>query len=130
MQLCPAPWSDSVFPSGSRQRDPSPPAQTVSFFPGAPAGAFSVQAEDSVTHLRGSSSATLAESASQVQINVQLQPLATLAGTVFRPDGKTPATNVAVQLEGAVNVATDTDSAGKVSFRDLPLGPYVLSARS
>ena len=91
-------------------------------FPGSPAGGFDLQAEDPITQLHGSNSGTLGEKMVSIDINVPLQPLATLAGIVLLPNGVTPATNATVKLAGGDSPATaDTDSAGRVSFVDLKL---------
>lgn len=100
-------------------------------FPGTPAGSFTLRAVDPVTKLSGTVSATLPSTATLFQINVPLQPLATLAGTVFRPDGLTPAANVAVTLTRGNFVRTaDTDENGRVAFVDLALGDYTVRAQA
>ncbi len=100
-------------------------------FPGAPAGSFSLQAEDPATRVKGQNSGVLGENVTRLEINVALQPLTVLAGTVLRPDGKAPATNATVRLQaGGANFSADTDAAGRVSFRDLPLGDYTVTAQS
>jgi concanavalin A-like lectin/glucanase superfamily protein/Big-like domain-containing protein/thrombospondin type 3 repeat protein len=100
-------------------------------FPGTPAGAFSLQAEDPITNRRGDNNGVLPENVALFQIDVPLQPLATLAAQVFLPDRATPATNATVRLTagGSVFVA-DTDSTGRVAFVDLPLTRYTLRASS
>ncbi|MEO8425619.1 MAG: Ig-like domain-containing protein, partial [Verrucomicrobiota bacterium] len=100
-------------------------------FPGTAAGNFTLEAEDPVTKFKGNASGTLAENASALRTDVPLQPLALLAGTVFEPDGVTPATNATVRLtSGGLLLTTDTDSTGRVAFVDLPLGNYTLRADS
>ncbi|MEI7731986.1 MAG: Ig-like domain-containing protein [Verrucomicrobiota bacterium] len=100
-------------------------------FPGTPAGRFDISAMDSVTKLKGSRSGVLPDNTALYQIDVPLQALATLAGTVYRPDGITPASNVTVNLSnGGGNYFADTGTDGRVSFADLPLGSYGLLAAS
>jgi hypothetical protein len=114
------------------------PSRTVSTgpdgqfsFPGTPAADFILEAQDTTRGFRGSVSGTLPATASQVSVNVQLQPLTRLAGRVLEPDGVTPATNATVRLLGPSGPATtDTDALGRVAFADLPLGNYVLRADS
>src|SRR4029079_6367839 len=62
-------------------------------FPGTAAGNFTLEAEDPLTKFQGNASGTLAENVSALRTDVRLQPLARLAGTIFEPDGATPATN-------------------------------------
>ncbi len=82
--------------------------------------------------LSGSASTTLA--ADQVSdVTVKLQPTATITGTIFLPNGQSPATsgslrvrqdNVYPYAEFVFNLATATD--GVYRFERLPLGTYTL----
>jgi hypothetical protein len=100
-------------------------------FPGVPAGPFELTAFNPVNGLAGSSSSVLPETAASFEINVPLQPLATLAVRVFRPDGITPATNATVVVKGLALVrSADTDPLGAVRFGDLPLQSYEVLASS
>lgn len=100
-------------------------------FPGTAEGSFTLQAQDPLTKFTGSVAGTLAENAGVLRVDVPLEPLARLSGTVFEPDGVTPASNATVRLTGPVGlVSTDTDSTGRVAFVDLPLGNYTLHADS
>lgn len=98
-------------------------------FPGTPAGSFEIDAEDPVSHLRGSVTGTLPENTASLQLTLQIQPLARLAGTVYQPNGSV-ATNASVRLTGLKTANSDTDAAGRVVFADLPLGTYGLRATS
>jgi len=96
-------------------------------FPGTPAGPFILNVEHPITKVRGSGSATLPENAATFEINVPLDPLAAVTIAVRRPGGVQPATNVTVKFGG---VSADTDSSGRVTFSDQPLGEYVVTATS
>src|SRR5207253_2216557 len=69
-------------------------------FPGAPAGAFTLEAEDPVTKFKGLSSGTLPEGAAVAHSDIHLEPLVRFTLVVFEPDGLTPATNATVRLRG------------------------------
>jgi hypothetical protein len=100
-------------------------------FPGTPSGKFELTVTDTVTKLTGGRSGTLPENVSTFQVNIPLQPLATLAGTIFQPDGVTPATNATVRLNrmySLVSFSADTDSAGRVKYVDLALASYIVRA--
>ena len=100
-------------------------------FPGSAAGGFTLEAGDPLTKFTGSVAGTLLETTSVLRVDVPLQSLARLAGTVLEPDGATPATNATVRLNGNnLSFTTDTDGAGRVAFVDLPLGSYTLRADS
>ena len=96
-------------------------------FPGTPAGAFTLEATDVVSGLRGTASAVLPENAVTFALNVQIQQLASLRVTVRRPGGATVATSATVALGGR---SADTDANGQVLFSNLPLGDYKLRATS
>jgi hypothetical protein len=96
-------------------------------FPGTPAGAFTLTAEDPATRLSGSVTGTLPESAPALTLDVSLQPLARIAVIVVRPDGITPAANTAVTFG---NVTVNTDPEGRAEFVHLPLGNYHVRAQS
>ena len=100
-------------------------------FPGTPAGAFSLDAQDPSTHVHGGVSGVLPDGTTVFSLNVPLQPLARLAVIVFDPDGVTPATNATVQLIGPrAHFTTDTDGAGRAAFADVPLDSYSVRADS
>ncbi len=62
-----------------------------------------------------------------MDVTISLQPLATIAGQVFLPDGITPATNATVTLG---RWSSDTDINGRVSFVDLPLSSHQVTAQA
>ncbi len=99
-------------------------------FPGSGAGGFTLIAEDPFTKFTGTVSGTLPENVGLLRVDVPLQPLVRLAGTMLEPDGVTPVTNATVQLSGPRSFTTDTDVAGRVAFVDLPLGEYIVRADS
>jgi hypothetical protein len=101
-------------------------------FVGVAAGNFEIEALDPVTKLSGKRSATLPENTPSLTLNIPLQALAGLAGTVFRPDGVTPATNATIRLldnRRRPVRTSDTDEEGRVSFSDLPLANFILRAQ-
>ncbi|MEO7676848.1 MAG: Ig-like domain-containing protein, partial [Verrucomicrobiota bacterium] len=99
-------------------------------FPGVPAGPFTLSAEHPITKLRGQNSGTLPENVMSFQIDVALQPLASVVVHVVQPDGITPATNARVNLTGSSVRNADTDGSGRAQFGDLPLQSYTVRASS
>ncbi len=73
----------------------------------------------------GAGSGAILQDSQFVTNNLMLSPSASIAGTVFRPDGLTPITNVQVTLRG-VGLTRNTDTAGQYRFDALPLGGYTL----
>ena len=63
-------------------------------------------------------------------VTVALQPTATITGTIYRPNGQTPASDGTVTLNPgsfqAKNIVLTTDSAGVYRFEGLPLSAYNL----
>jgi hypothetical protein len=101
-------------------------------FPGTPAGAFQISAVHPVTGLRGASSAVLPQNVPAFAVDVAIEPLATVSGIVYLPDGSTPADQATVTLSSGPGIVrqSDTDSDGRVFFADLRLGRYTVQARS
>ncbi len=102
-------------------------------FPGTPAGALTISAEDPLTHGRGSTSTTLPATAALFEVNVALAPVANLTVTVFEPDGTTPAALATVRIPvGNKIIAVDTDAQGQARFDSLELSPqsYAVTAES
>ena len=73
-----------------------------------------------MTKFKGNASGTLAENVSVLRTDVP-RTAGAAGGTVFEPDGATPATNSTVRLIGGSSLTTDTDRTGRVAFVDLPL---------
>ncbi|HKS38859.1 MAG TPA: LamG-like jellyroll fold domain-containing protein, partial [Verrucomicrobiae bacterium] len=96
-------------------------------FPDALPGPFSLTAIDPETQFPTSKSATLPDRTSGFEIDILLQPVASISGTIYQPDGVTPATNATVEFTGLI---LDTDPSGRVAFTRLRIGSYVLRANS
>ncbi|HET6407449.1 MAG TPA: Ig-like domain-containing protein, partial [Chthoniobacteraceae bacterium] len=99
-------------------------------FPGAPAGSFQLSAAHPVSSLRGAQSGVLPENASFVELNVPLEGLGSINALVLLPDGIKPATNASVTITAGNNRSADVNAAGRVTFGDLPLGTFSLTANS
>jgi hypothetical protein len=100
-------------------------------FPGTPAGPFQLQASGPNSKLQGTGSGVLPENAPTFELNVALQALGTIAGTIYQPDGVTPATQATVVLQAPwLRLSADADASGRVSFGDVPLGGYSVLATS
>jgi hypothetical protein len=102
---------------------------------GVAAGSFLIRADGRLaTGLASGDSGvvrgTLPTGATSLQIDIPFNPRANLIATVFEADGVTPATNAAITLSGASSALRDTDAQGRVTFGNLPLGGYALSAIS
>ncbi len=65
-------------------------------------------------------------------MNIPLEALAVLSGTIYLEDRITPATNATVRLmrNGTITLARDSDEHGRVQFSDLPLGSYNIVANA
>ncbi len=77
-------------------------------------------------------STTLAANGDTVELPLVLPPAATISGTVYRPDGATPAPNIRVTLRrqdgGLATQVVQTGSDGSYRFRGLALANYMVSA--
>lgn len=87
------------------------------------AGSFSVQANSSATGQSGYSYGTLAPNGSQT-VTITLSSNFSITGTIFLPDGVTPAPGVTVQLNQGSAGSTTTNSAGSYQFNNLVVGGY------
>src|SRR5260221_2765872 len=92
-------------------------------FPDTVPGPFSLAALDPVTHFVSLRSATLPHQTWTFAIDIPLVPVAALAGTIYRPDGLTPATNGSVHFNG---LWVDTGERGRGAVTRLPLGTHAL----
>ena len=89
------------------------------------AGAFTVEAASG--GLSGSATGTLAGDTT-VSVTVQLQPVASVAGVVYLPNGQTPAAG-RIDLWNGVSIQTAILAAdGSYRFDGLPLGQFQLKA--
>ncbi len=125
--LVTAAYSDGITPPRSVTAGPD----GAFSFPGSPAGAFSLKAEDPVTHLQGKNEAVLPDNVASFQISVALEPLGSIVVTVLRPGGVVPATNVTVSISGSSKkLNADSLTGSSVRFDGLPLDGYRIVARS
>jgi len=102
-------------------------------FPGSPAGSFTLTARHPVTQLTGSIGGELPEDVSQLEVNISLEPLASLTVIALRPDGVTPATNVNILADGIGipdTASADALDVDRVQFTGLRLGRYRVTVRS
>ena len=134
-------YGEAFVPGASvtlRMSDGLAPARTVTTgpdgqfsFPGTPAGAFRLEAEEPVKHFRGALEGTLPENIATLAVTVQLLPLARVAGRVFEPDGVTPVTNATVRLTdpytGAVVAETNTFPSGVALLTNIMEGTYQMT---
>jgi len=104
---------------------------------GVPAGSFTVTANGILPNGQpsgnsGSVRATLPSGLAAMNVDVPLDPRASIIVQVFEVDGRTPAANAAVNLfrtNGFVGTR-DTDPDGRALFGNLPLGNYGMVAIS
>ena len=88
------------------------------------AGTFTITATSG--GLQGTGSGTLTDG--QVnQITIALQPTASIAGTVFGPDGQTPASDARIVVSGAGSANAGVNTDGTFRVDKLPLGTYSIS---
>ena len=91
------------------------------------AGAFTISATDTTTQLSGTATGSVSVNGS-TPITVTLQPAGNIGGTVFGPDGATPAPGIQVQLQGQVNRTTTSAADGSYQFATVPINTYALAA--
>ena len=90
---------------------------------------YRVLASDPVSGLSGAAIVEI-DPAQTTSVTVTLNGIGHISGTVYRPDGTTPASDVVVSLSPDGDVQT-TDAAGYFRFMDLSVGTtYTLQARS
>ena len=94
-------------------------------FTGVLAGPFFIAATDPATLLGGSVSGSVAVNNS-TSVTVNLQPAGNILGVVYASDGKTPLSNMIVQLSGPTSRQTSSASDGSYNFSAIPLGTYTL----
>jgi protocatechuate 3,4-dioxygenase beta subunit len=97
-------------------------------FSGVFAGGFSVNARNPANGLTGYGSGTLAYNSTST-VSIMLQSAGTINGTVFAPDGVTPAAGVTVQLNAPYGPQATTGSNGTYQFTNLGLSYYSFTAR-
>lgn len=123
-------FSDGVTPSRTVTSGPNGGFN----FPGSPMGAFHLNASYALPGavgltVSGQANGTLSTVATNVSVNIQLQPLTSLAVHVVRDDGVTPALNTTVTIYGGQ--AQDTSTNGDVVFSNLQIpGNYLVTAIS
>ncbi|RIL00281.1 MAG: hypothetical protein DCC71_18835, partial [Proteobacteria bacterium] len=119
--------ADGVSPQRTVTADPS----GVFSFPGTPAGAFTLSAEDPATDFQGAASGVLPEGSARLQVDVALQPLTNASFLVLEPGGLAPADATVTLALANGSLSLDTDAAGRVVFESVPLcGACRVSARS
>jgi len=89
------------------------------------AGPFFVSATDPVTLLGGSVSGSVSLNGS-TSVTVNLQPAGNILGVVYASDGKTPLSNMTVNLSGPTTRQTSTGVNGSFNFTAIPLGTYTI----
>jgi hypothetical protein len=75
----------------------------------------------------GTASAAITTNGQTVTANIMLQPTATISGTVYRSDGKTPVANATITMPYSALSAT-TNSTGNFTIANLPLSTYTVDA--
>jgi hypothetical protein len=116
--------SQTIF--GGTQNGATSAAGTVTFT-SVFAGPFGVVATDPVTQLAAQGSGTVAAGAT-ARVALSLPAAGTIQGTVFGPDGTSPATGTAVQLAGPAARRTIVGGDGRFAFATVPTGVYALEA--
>jgi hypothetical protein len=91
------------------------------------AGSFNITASNPATQLSGNATGSVSVNGS-TPITVQLQPAGSISGTVYQPDGVTPAVGISVQVQGEVVQSTTSAGDGTFQFPTLPTSTYTLTA--
>lgn len=117
---------------GSFQREADTDADGRYTFERVVPGPLTFEAEETNSPgLIGRATATLATTGETVVVNITLPDSGTVAGTVFRPDGTTPAAHASVvitSLSLSYERSTTADANGVYRFAGIPLGPFSLQA--
>jgi hypothetical protein len=88
------------------------------------AGTFSVSAVNPATQLSGMANSSVTANGTD-SVTVTLASSGTISGTVYQPDGKTPAPLLSVVLDGADTVTTST--SGAYQFTLVPAGTHAVA---
>jgi len=100
-------------------------------FVNVPAGGFQLTATDRVLALSGSVRGELSEDVNRLEVEVAVEPRASVVVQMRRGSFNVPGTNVTVSLRlGNGTVSADTDNLGRATFSNLKLGNYVVTAVS
>ncbi|TAK03476.1 MAG: hypothetical protein EPO39_11995, partial [Candidatus Manganitrophaceae bacterium] len=97
-------------------------------FPGISAGSFTIQVSDSATGLSGNGKGTLVREGEVVDVPILLQPSGNVTGTVYQPDGTTPAAFAQVALTAPISRTVQSDESGRYSFKFIPVGNISVKA--
>lgn len=110
---------------GGSQAGTTQPDGTISFTK-VLAGTFNVYATNPATQLSGSSSGSVAAGATS-NITITLQGAGTVQGTVFQPDGVTPAAYAIVRINGQKTKQMFSGTDGSFRFDVMPTGGYSIA---
>ncbi len=100
-------------------------------FANVPAGGFQITAFDRVLALSGAVRNTLPETVSRLEVEVQIEPRASVVVQAWRGSTNVVGTNVTVSISlGNASVSADTDELGRATFTNLRLGTYSVTAVS
>ena len=91
------------------------------------AGVLYLSATNAAMKTGGSVTSSLSTEGQSVTADIPLQGTATLSGTVYHSDGKTPAAGAVVAISSTA-FATTADASGKYQFSNVPLNPYQINA--
>ncbi len=117
---------DSLSPERSVTTDP-----TGAFrFPAVPVGTFQISAKEPILGLTGITTGELTSGNSTLRVDFPVEGLGFAEITILESDGVTAATNATVVLDADPPFISDTDEAGRVSFREVPLRRLRVSATS
>lgn len=90
-------------------------------------GSISLSATSAAASTGGSATVNLQLDGQTVSANITLQLTGSISGTVFRSDGKTIVPGAQISLSGTAYSAS-SDTAGRYSIPNVPLGGYTLVA--
>ena len=116
------------------QREALSDAQGRYLFERVPAGGFIVKAENNQTGRSATSAGNIANESETVTANIVFPPTSSITGMVYASDGTTPIANAPVTVDNfnllgvAYSGSVNTDSAGRYSFNNVPIGNVRLSA--
>jgi hypothetical protein len=100
-------------------------------FANVPAGGFRLTATDPVLALGGSLTGVMPEDVGRLDVELAVEPRASVVIQVWRGSTNVPGTNVTVSIgQRGPALSADTDAQGRATFPNLQLGSYVIRAVS
>lgn len=117
--------------AGSQRRSVTTGPDGRFSFANVAAGAFRLTATDAVLDLAGETTGVLRDDVAELEVEVAIEPRASVVLQVWRGSTNVPGTNVTVGIGlNGIEVTADTDDRGRATFANLRLGSYLIQAVS